>query len=80
MMSDSPEALSERGVKAASNAEVFMQVGNLTRVLHDTLAQVGVMPKLQRAADGLPDARSRLNYIADKTAAAAEKVDRKSVV
>ena len=74
MLSDSPEALSERGVKAASNAEVFMQVGNLTRVLHDTLAQVGVMPKLQRAADGLPDARSRLNYIADKTAAAAEKV------
>ena len=74
MMSDSPEALSERGVIAASNAEVFMQVGSLTRVLHDTLAQVGVMPKLQRAADGLPDARSRLNYIADKTAAAAEKV------
>jgi chemotaxis protein CheZ len=32
------------------------------------------MPKLQIAADGLPDARSRLNYIAQKTAAAAEKV------
>jgi chemotaxis protein CheZ len=26
------------------------------------------MPKLQQAADGLPDARSRLNYIAEKTA------------
>ena len=32
------------------------------------------MPKLQAAADGLPDARSRLNYIANKTAQAAEKV------
>ena len=32
------------------------------------------MPKLQAAADGLPDARSRLNYIAHKTAQAAEKV------
>jgi len=42
--------------------------------LHDTLAQLGVMPGLQMAAQGLPDARSRLNYIADKTAAAAGKV------
>jgi chemotaxis protein CheZ len=31
------------------------------------------MPKLQLAADGLPDARSRLNYIAEKTAHAAHK-------
>jgi chemotaxis protein CheZ len=46
----------------------------LTRQLHDTLTQLGVMPKLQVAADGLPDARSRLQYIAQKTAAAADKV------
>ena len=38
-------------------------------MLHDTLQQLGVMPKLQIAADGLPDARSRLNYIASKTGA-----------
>jgi len=43
-------------------------------MLHDALQQLGVMPKLQQAADGLPDARSRLNYIASKTAQAAEKV------
>ena len=40
--------------------EVFQQIGLITRQLHDTLEQLGVMPKLQRAADGLPDARSRL--------------------
>jgi chemotaxis protein CheZ len=74
MKSDSPETLSEREIKAASTADVFLQVGSITRLLHDTLAQVGVMPKLQVAADGLPDARSRLNYIAEKTAAAADKV------
>jgi chemotaxis protein CheZ len=74
MKSDSPETLSDRAVKAASTADVFLQVGSITRLLHDTLAQVGVMPKLQLAADGLPDARSRLNYIAEKTAAAADKV------
>jgi len=74
MKSDSPEILSERAVKSASATEVFLQIGSITRLLHDTLSQLGVMPKLQEAANGLPDARSRLNYIAEKTAAAAEKV------
>ena len=57
-----------------STTEVFIQLGTITRLLHDTLAQLGVMPKLQAAAQGLPDARSRLNYIAEKTASAADKV------
>ena len=57
-----------------ASPEVFQQLGAITRMLHDTLQQLGVMPKLQAAADGLPDARSRLNYIAHKTAHAAEKV------
>jgi len=54
--------------------EVFQQIGSITRLLHDTMAQLGVMPKLQLATDGLPDARSRLTYIATKTAEAANKV------
>jgi chemotaxis protein CheZ len=57
-----------------TSPEVFQQIGAITRMLHDTMQQLGVMPKLQLAADGLPDARSRLNYIATKTASAAEKV------
>ena len=59
---------------AAGRQEIFQQIGVLTRLLHDTMQELGVMPRLQKAADGLPDARSRLNYIASKTAAAAEKV------
>ncbi len=58
----------------AVSPEVFQQLGSITRLLHDTMSQLGVMPKLQVATDGLPDARSRLSYIATKTAAAAEKV------
>jgi chemotaxis protein CheZ len=53
---------------------VFQQLGSITRLLHDSMSQLGVMPKLQVATEGLPDARSRLTYIADKTAAAANKV------
>lgn len=59
---------------APASPEVFQQLGAITRLLHDTMQQLGVMPKLQVAADGIPDARSRLSYIASKTAAAADKV------
>ena len=58
----------------AASPEVFHQLGLITRQLHDTLTQLGVMPKLQNAAENLPDARSRLNYIAKKTGDAANKV------
>ena len=58
----------------AVSPEVFQQIGAITRQLHDTLQQLGVMPKLQLASLGLPDARSRLTYIARKTAEAANKV------
>ena len=59
---------------AAASPEVFQHLGAITRQLHDALTQLGVMPKLANAAEGLPDARSRLNYIAEKTGAAANKV------
>ena len=59
---------------AMASPDVFQQLGALTRLLHDTLRQLGVMPNLQLAADGLPDARSRLKYIVTKTAEAADKV------
>ncbi len=58
----------------AVSPEVFQQLGSITRLLHDTMQQLGVMPKLQTATEGLPDARSRLSYIATKTAEAAYKV------
>jgi len=57
-----------------ASPEVFQQLGHITRQLHDTLKQLGVMPQLQQATEGLPDARSRLQYIAQKTGEAAEKV------
>ncbi|MET0210951.1 MAG: protein phosphatase CheZ [Burkholderiaceae bacterium] len=59
---------------SGTSPEVFQQLGAITRQLHDTLQHLGVMPKLKDAAEGLPDARSRLNYIAEKTTAAANKV------
>jgi chemotaxis protein CheZ len=54
--------------------ELFRQLGSITRLLRDTMQQPGVTPRLQVAADGLPDECSRLGCIANETAAAAEKV------
>jgi chemotaxis protein CheZ len=71
-MDDIGALVPPQGVMASP--EVVQKLGEITRLLHDTLQQLGVMPKLQIAADGIPDARSRLNYIATKTAAAADKV------
>jgi chemotaxis protein CheZ len=73
-MENAEESIKSRGARDQTTTEVFIKLGTITRLLHDTLAQLGVMPKLQAAAQGLPDARSRLNYIAEKTASAAEKV------
>ena len=73
MKMDNLAALAPQMASAAS-PEVFHQLGLITRQLHDTLTHLGVMPKLQQAADGLPDARSRLSYIARKTGEAADKV------
>jgi chemotaxis protein CheZ len=73
MKMDTHDTLAPSAPPGAS-PEVFQQLGQITRLLHDTLNQLGVMPRLQQAADGLPDARSRLSYIAQKTGEAADKV------
>ena len=73
MKMDEPASLAPQTAPGAS-PEVFQQLGLITRQLHDTLTELGVMPRLQHAAHNLPDARSRLSYIAQKTGEAANKV------
>lgn len=70
MKMELPDAM----VMPAASPEIFQQLGTLTRQLHDTLNQLGVLPTLQQTVGNLPDARSRLSYIATKTEQAAEKV------
>ena len=54
--------------------EIFQRLGRITRQLHDALNELGYTPVLKGAVDELPDARSRLQYIARLTGDAAEKV------
>lgn len=54
--------------------EVFHRLGLITRQLHDALQELGFAEKLKGTVGELPDAQSRLNYIARLTGEAAEKV------
>lgn len=58
----------------AMAAGVFRQLGALTRQLHDTLRELGHAGSLQGSVDLLPDATSRLRYIAQLTGQAADRV------
>jgi chemotaxis protein CheZ len=59
---------------APASADMFNKLGSITRQLHTALNELGYTPKLQGAVEELPDARSRLQYIARLTGEAAEKV------
>ncbi|WP_310564379.1 protein phosphatase CheZ [Hydrogenophaga sp.] len=53
---------------------MFQQLGTITRQLHDALKELGYADKLKGTVEQLPDAQSRLSYIARLTGEAAEKV------
>jgi len=53
---------------------LYVNVGRLTRQLHDALRELGYDRDLESAVGSLPDARSRLSYISRLTGEAAEKV------
>ena len=54
--------------------DVHHKIGQLTRQLHDSLNELGFAEKLRGSMGELPDAQSRLSYIARLTGEAAEKV------
>ena len=67
--------MNEQPEEAASgNPDMFRQLGTITRQLHDALKELGYTDKLKGTVDQLPDAQSRLSYIARLTGEAAEKV------
>lgn len=54
--------------------EMYQRLGELTRNLHDALQQLGYDKQIEASLGNLPDARSRLSFIAKVTGEAAEKV------
>ena len=61
-------------VAPPSDLDVHQKIGLLTRQLHDSLSELGYADQLRNTMGELPDAQSRLSYIARLTGEAAEKV------
>ncbi len=59
---------------AGDGENIHTKIGQLTRQLHDSLKALGYAEQLTATVGELPDAQSRLSYIARLTGDAAEKV------
>jgi len=57
-----------------STEDLVQRLGHMTRALHDNLRELGYHSKLEEAAKAIPDTRERLDYVANLTGQAAEKV------
>jgi chemotaxis protein CheZ len=53
---------------------VFQRVGQMARQLHDTLGELGYHELLASTVAAIPDAKDRLNYVANLTEQAACRV------
>jgi len=64
----------ESGVDPAAQEEMLARVGHMTRMLHDNLRGLGFDKLIAKAANDIPDARDRLDYVAKMTEQAAQRV------
>jgi len=53
---------------------VFNRIGQMARILHDTLGQLGYDKLIEKTVSALPDAKDRLAYVANLTEQAACRV------
>lgn len=70
-----PEASSPSPVASAAEVsdQMLSRIGQLTRMMHDSLRELGYDRALADAADAIPDARERLAYVAEMTEKAATR-------
>lgn len=53
---------------------IIVRLGTLTRMLRDSLRELGLEQAIADAAEAIPDTRGRLNYVVDMTTQAANRV------
>ncbi|MBT0728253.1 protein phosphatase CheZ [Rosenbergiella australiborealis] len=55
-------------------SDIIVRLGSLTRMLRDSLHELGLEQAIADAAEAIPDARGRLTYVVDMTTQAANRV------
>lgn len=68
----SDDTVAQAGHRTVSD-EVVQRVGNLIRLLRDSMRELGLDEEVAKAAEAIPDARDRLSYIASMTEQAADR-------
>ncbi|KFK96535.1 MULTISPECIES: protein phosphatase CheZ [unclassified Serratia (in: enterobacteria)] len=58
---------------AATAGEIIFRIAQLTRMLRDSMRELGLDQAIAQAAEAIPDARDRLDYVVTMTAQAAER-------
>lgn len=66
--------MNKNDVENSPQDELLVRVGQMTRLLHDSLRGLGLDKLLERAAEDIPDARDRLDYVAKMSEKAAQRV------
>ncbi|RXZ32852.1 protein phosphatase CheZ [Oxalobacteraceae bacterium CAVE-383] len=74
MEDNQPQAAAGTAAAPAQNDEFLTRIGQMTRSLHDNLRGLGFDRLLEKAASDMPDARDRLEYVAQMTEKAAQRV------
>ncbi|MBC3936896.1 protein phosphatase CheZ [Undibacterium rugosum] len=73
-VSDQPAKLNLRSSEEDANRPMFDRLGNVVRMLHDSMRQLGYDRSLSDVAIQVADAQDRLEYVATLTEQAANKV------
>ena len=68
----SPNEAFENGPWSASD-DLVQRIGHLTRMLRESMRELGLDKEIEKAAEAIPDARDRLSYVATMTEQAAER-------
>jgi chemotaxis protein CheZ len=57
----------------AQGDDLVQRIGQLTRMLRESMRELGLDKEIEKAAEAIPDARDRLSYVATMTEQAAER-------
>ncbi|MGB8714496.1 MAG: protein phosphatase CheZ [Onishia taeanensis] len=69
-MSDNAQQASTPG---GGSEDLVKRIGQLTRMLRENMRELGLDQEIEKAAEAIPDARDRLNYVASMTEQAADR-------
>ena len=69
-MSENAQQASTTG---GGSEDLVKRIGQLTRMLRENMRELGLDQEIEKAAEAIPDARDRLNYVASMTEQAADR-------